>query len=202
MLAPPRVMKRHQVTQMESGWRRLKAPEFWRWLFEHDCTFDEETSFELTLPFAEEQGLRVHVKEAADVTLCDLKTGLTLGWLDDGHPHPHCLRVTETLRLASAQHGVSDEALLLLCPFTVATTEEEIAQLEQAVLGAWRRLGLEGEGPEVGRCWFGDEGVRWQRDGQDRWSLRPSEQNSFEHALTTLRVDENLEFPAWLSHVT
>ena len=187
---------------MDAEWERLRAPEFWRWLLGGDVDFEEERSFDLMLPFGSGHGLRASVDEGMSATLSDLETGTELGWIDDAHFHPNCLRVDEALQVSAAQGaGRSKEALLLLLPFAVSTTLGDAERLRSAAKDAWECLGLEGQSPDVAMCSFEGERVEWYLDARRRWCLRQTSNDLVLRPLYTLRVEENADFPEWLSAI-
>lgn len=182
-------------------WGRVRTADFWRWLFGGDADFEDAADYALTVPAGGAHGLRAEVSEGASVTLVDLETGAELGWLDDAHFHPNCLRVEEVVQLSAAQAsaGRRHEALLLLLPFAVATTDTDVARLERAVDEAWRALGFTGARPDLAFCWFGEAQAEWYLDARGRWCLRQPSGDLSLRPLYTLRVAENPDFPAWLS---
>jgi hypothetical protein len=190
-------------TSEAASWNRLQRPEFWRWLLNGEAEFEEELEFELTLMLGTDEGIRASVHEGMMVTLVDLFSGTELGWIDDFHFHPNCLRVSEALRLAEAQRaqGRHDEALLLLAAFTVATTDAELELLATSVASSWTALGLAAPPPSPTWSDFVGQSTEWFRDNRSRWCLRQAADDLDLRPLYSLRVEENPEFPAWLSAI-
>lgn len=176
---------------------RLASEDFWSWLFEREVEVDDPARFEVVLPCGEQNGIRALVDEAYGITLADVGSGTELGWIDDAHWHPHCLRVHEVLTIAASQRGerTSAVAALLLSPFAVATTFDDAERHADRVAAAWEALGFRSEHPRPRD--FCDEGVDWfQVDGA--WWLREDAARS-SGTLYTLRVEQNDAFPRWLS---
>lgn len=186
------------------AWERLRAREFWRWAFEGDVSFDEELSFELALPCGSGRGLKAVIDEGTSITLGDLESGAELGWLDDAHFHPNCLRPMEALHVARMQSAPDQRrlALLLLLPFAVVTSDDEGEALERAAQDAWEAQDFDGACPGLGLAEFRDARVEWYRDEERRWWLRQSAATLDLRPLYSLRVEQNPGFPAWLSAVT
>ncbi len=186
---------------MDADWDRLRAPEFWRWLFDDDVSFDDERSFTLELLIGSGDGLNVAIAEGASVTLLDLRTGTELGWLDGAHFHPNCLRADEVLSLASTQAAPPKRhlATLLLLPFAVVTNEGDARALETAAQDAWEALGFEGTCSGLSTPDFRNELTEWHLDDRRRWCLRQVNADVLARPLYSLRVAENPDFPAWLS---
>jgi hypothetical protein len=190
---------------MDAGWQRLRAPEFWNWLFCDEVAFEEARSFELPLACDNGHGIRASVHEGVSITLSDLETGTELGWLDDAHAHPNCLRAQEVLYLARMRPSPERQhlATLLLLPFAVIASDGDDAPgLEPAALRAWEALGFEGRCPGLWIPRFHTEKVEWHLDVLGRWCLRQPSADLSVRPLSSLRVAENPDFPAWLSRVS
>lgn len=175
----------------------------WRWLLEGQDSFSEEQSFELTLPCGVSHGLSAQIDEGSSVTLLDLETSTELGWLDDAHFHPNCLRAAEVLFVAAAQDSLEKRCLatLLLLPFAVVTTDSETTAIRSHGQHAWNALGFAGECPGLHLPEFDHQFVDWYLDSKGRWCLREKVTDLSARPLYTLRVDDNPDFPAWLSLV-
>jgi hypothetical protein len=188
---------------MDANWLRLREPEVWRWLFEDDVSFDEEQSFELALPCGEVHGLKAKIDEGTSVTLFDRETSTELGWLDDAHFHPNCLRAAEVLFVAASQDSQEKRRLatLLLLPFAVVTTESAAKAIRSHAQAAWTGIGLAGDCPGLHIPEFDDQLVEWHLDSRSRWCLRERATDLNARPLCTLRVEENPDFPAWLSRI-
>ena len=146
-------------------------------------------------------GLNIAIAEGTSVTLLDLRTGAELGWIDDAHFHPNCLRAAEVLDLASRQPSPPTRhlATLLLLPFAVVTNEGDARALETAAQLAWEALGFEGTCSGLSIPDFRNELTEWHLDDRRRWCLRQVTTNVSARPLYSLRVAENPDFPAWLS---
>lgn len=188
---------------MDADWERLRAPEFWRWLFEDDVSFEDERSFELALPCGSGRGLTVRIDEGTSLTLLDLGSGTELGWIDDAHFHPNCLRPAEALYVAGEQTEPAKQQLatLLLLPFAVIASDSDATELEAAAQRAWDALGFDGQCPGLEIPEFRGEEVEWHLDANGRWCVRQPVANLEVRPLYTLRTAENSSFPAWLSEI-
>jgi hypothetical protein len=188
---------------MDADWERLRTPEFWRWIFENEVSFEDERSFELALPCSAGRGLKAQIDEGISITLSDLGSGFELGWIDDAHFHPNCLRPAETLHLAGIQDAPAKQhlATLLLLPFSVIASDSDAEELVGAAQRAWAALGFDGQCPGLTIPEFRHEEVEWHLDANSRWCLRQPGSNLDVRPLYTLRVEENSDFPAWLSEI-
>ncbi len=188
---------------MDADWDRLRAGAFWRWLFKGEASFEDERSFTLELIIASGDGLNVEVAEGTSVTLVDRREGTELGWLDDSHFHPSCLRADEVLSLASSQTDPARRhlATLLLLPFAVVTSDPDAAVLQTAAQQAWEAAGFEGTCPGLQLAEFPEAHVEWHLDDRRRWCLRQVSDDLSVRPLYSVRVEENPDFPAWLSEL-
>ncbi|MDP1915243.1 MAG: hypothetical protein Q8L14_03290 [Myxococcales bacterium] len=135
------------------------------------------------------------------MTLLDLRTGTELAWIDDAHFHPSCLRPAEVLHPASRQAAPPTRhlATLLLLPFAVVTNEGDARTLETAAQLAWEALGFEGTCSGLSIPDFRNELTEWHLDERRRGCLRQVTADVSARPLYSLRVEENPDFPAWLS---
>jgi hypothetical protein len=179
---------------------RLRERGFWTWLYERAADDDAPGPFRVRLALGAEHVV-ADVDESYGVTLLDGATGAELGWIDDAHWHPNCLRVGEVLALAGGQATAADRAAatLLLVPFAVITTHEDEERLGAAAEGAWRQLGFEGACSGLEWADFLLQDVEWYQ-AHERWWLRQP-QDLHLKALYTVRVAENVRFPGWLSRL-
>jgi hypothetical protein len=187
---------------MDSQWERLRAPGFWNWHFGEDVELDGKREFDLRLP-CDGHGLLASVHEGLSVTLSDLESGTELGWIDDAHFHPSCLRASEVLHVAGVQtsHEITRLATLLLLPFAVVTSDTDAKAMETAAQRAWEESGFVGACPALTLLDFRSQKVEWFLDSKRRWSLRQQSADLAVRPLYTLRVEDNPEFPPWLSAI-
>jgi hypothetical protein len=188
---------------MVDDWTRIRDTHFWSWLFGGDFLVPIEESLDLEFCSANNHGLRLLVNIGTSATLLDLETHAELGWIDDAHFHPNCLRVDELLCVSKLQDTFEKRAstLLLLLPFAVATCEVDFQKLSVAVQLAWRQLGFDGECPGLENSKFIDALVEWSLDDRGNWYLRQTCNDLSVRSLYSLRLVSNLNFPRWLSEI-
>ncbi|MGC4046052.1 MAG: hypothetical protein QM758_19855 [Armatimonas sp.] len=124
-----------------------------------------------------------------------------LGWDDESHWHPHCLRWKELI--AISQHvGTEDAniAVLLLAPFAPICNDGDAAVAHPALKKAWESLNLFTD-DEIQR-WIDTFDTRegnyqWRQNERGDWYMYQAPEDSERHwfPLYSLRTEEDADFP-------
>jgi hypothetical protein len=162
-----------------------RSPQFWSdYLFLTDAEPENTVQWVIDFPLGTADVLRLDIDlGASDVSLQLVVGGdaLALGWDDQAHWHPHCLRWSELQAIGRrlADRGLpqvdTDSALLLLFRFAPVASDLDATVALPALTAAWSRLiatSPDGLAQAIGRADFRTAGVSWVHHPGFGWAIR------------------------------